>query len=163
MTAILQRSTLHSHHTMCHACERPLVKEDEIVEMPATKQAARTSELANYLFANHLKLSDHVKLIVFVQEPNCETIRRVLGKYGAGVIENYSQCSFSTKGMARYQEIENGKIGPYTNVTAVGEERIETVVPIELVRKVLEEVKKHHPYKVMGYDIQPLFKLTSKL
>ena len=48
-------------------------------------------------------MGEIVKLVVFVPESHADTVREAMGKAGAGVLGNYSFCTFSTKGIGRFK------------------------------------------------------------
>lgn len=99
-----------------------------------------------------------VKLVIFVPESHADVVREVLGKTGAGKIENYTHCTFSVKGIGRYLPLKNAKpaIGKIGKLEAVAEERIETVCYKKDVKKIITAVKKVHPYEEIALDIYPL-------
>ncbi|OMP67655.1 Nif3-like dinuclear metal center hexameric protein [Domibacillus epiphyticus] len=98
------------------------------------------------------------KLVVFVPESHADTLRNALGKAGAGFLGNYSHCSFSHSGTGRFQPEEGADpfIGNIGIVEAVSEERIETIYPARLEKKILSAMLKTHPYDEVAYDILPL-------
>lgn len=103
-------------------------------------------------------MADNVKLVVFVPETHGGAVRSALGKAGAGVIGNYNFCTFTTKGTGRFKAHKGarpavGKIGKLEKVT---EERIETVCRKDIVKKVIAEIKKVHPYEEVPIDIYSL-------
>jgi hypothetical protein len=105
--------------------------------------------------------SKQVKIVLFVPETHADIVREALGRAGAGKIGNYSHCSFSTKGIARFRP-ENGAhptIGEVGVFESVVEERIETVCESVRLHEVMREVKKVHPYEEMALDIYPLLEL----
>ncbi len=95
---------------------------------------------------------------MFVPTSHADMIREVLGKAGAGTIGNYNFCSFSTKGVGRFRgnEKSNPIIGYSEEYESVEEERIETVVPREIINEVVAKVKVAHPYEEVAFDIYPL-------
>lgn len=100
----------------------------------------------------------NVKFIVFVPLSHADAVRKALGEVGAGKIGNYDFCSFSSRGTGRFRGNENanpslGKAGKYE---AVEEERIEAIVPREILKEVIEKVKSVHPYEEVAFDIYPL-------
>ena len=103
-------------------------------------------------------MSENVKLVVFVPESHAEKVRQSLGEAGAGKIGNYEFCSFSSKGIARFlpKDGANPNIGEVGKYEEVAEERIEVLVPINILPKVIEAMKKVHPYEEVAYDIYPL-------
>lgn len=106
---------------------------------------------------NHMK-SLNVKLVVFTPLSHSDIIRETLGNAGAGKIGNYDFCSFSTKGTGRFKGNENSNpaIGESMKYEAVEEEKIEVVVPRDILKSVIEAVKKVHPYEEFAFDVYSL-------
>lgn len=102
--------------------------------------------------------SQNLKLVVFVPLSHADEVRRVLGESGAGKIGNYDSCSFSSRGTGRFRGNENSNpaIGMVGKFESVEEERIEVVVPRSIVRQVIIEINKVHPYEEVALDIYPL-------
>ncbi len=103
----------------------------------------------------------NVKLVVFVPTTHAQIVRDVLGKFGAGQIGNYDFCSFSTVGTGRFKGNENSNpsIGSAGVYESVEEERIEVVVPSKILKEIIFEVKKAHPYEEMAFDVYPLLEI----
>lgn len=104
--------------------------------------------------------SDYYKLVVYVPISHGNQIRQALAEAGAGWIGNYSHCSFSLKGDGRFQA-EAGThpyLGEEGQVEEVQEERVETIVPQEILSKVLGAIRDVHPYEEVAYDVFPLVK-----
>ena len=102
--------------------------------------------------------SINVKFVVFVPSSHADTIRKVLGESGAGIIGNYDFCSFSTRGTGRFRGNKDSSpaIGQSEKYESVDEERIEVTVPRKSIKEVIDKVKAAHPYEEMAYDIYPL-------
>lgn len=102
--------------------------------------------------------STKVKLVIFVPLAHADTVRQVLGEAGAGKIGNYDFCSFSSRGIGRFRgdEKTHPAIGEAGNHETVEEERIEVILPREILKEVVEKVKSVHPYEEMAFDIYPL-------
>lgn len=98
------------------------------------------------------------KLVVFVPKDHAEEVCNVLGNAGAGYIGNYSHCSFSTKGTGQFLPGEKSTpyIGNQGTLEKVEEVRIETIVPEDLLKKVVTAMIKAHPYEEVAYDIYPV-------
>lgn len=101
---------------------------------------------------------DLFKIVVYVPEDYADTIRKVMGEAGAGQLGNYSNCSFSVKGVGRYKPLAGakpmkGKIG---NIEETEEERIETICPKEKIRGVIDAIEKAHPYEEVALDVYPI-------
>lgn len=100
----------------------------------------------------------NVKIVVFVPESHADTVREAIGKTGAGKIGNYTYCSFSSKGVGRFnpQQGSDPVIGEIGKLTSVKEERIEVVCDRILLKNVIAAIKKVHPYEEVVLDIYPL-------
>ncbi len=74
-------------------------------------------------------MSDLIKIVVFVPLTQADVVRKVMGDTVAGIIGNYSHCSFSSKGISRFKPLEgaNPAIGQVGQPEEVEEERIEAI------------------------------------
>lgn len=101
---------------------------------------------------------DKFKFVVYVPVAQAEQVRAAIGSTGAGQIGNYSFCSFSSIGIARYQpgEGSNPAIGAVGKYEAVNEERIEVTCYKNQLKEIIEKVRKAHPYEEVAYDVYPL-------
>ncbi|MFA6227069.1 MAG: hypothetical protein WC631_01125 [Candidatus Paceibacterota bacterium] len=102
--------------------------------------------------------SKNVKIVVFVPETHTNIVREAMANAGAGIIGNYTNCTFSTKGIGRFKPVEYAKphIGSVGKLEEVVEERIETICPREKLQEVIKAIKKVHPYEEVALDIYPL-------
>jgi hypothetical protein len=108
-----------------------------------------------------MRLSENVKLIVYVPQSHADQVRQAIGDAGSGVIGNYSHCSFTTQGVGRFKPLKgaNPSIGEVGKLEEVIEEKIETLLHKDLVPKVLDAIKEVHPYEEIAYDLLPLYEL----
>jgi dinuclear metal center YbgI/SA1388 family protein len=115
----------------------------EALELSNTEVLVPTHEI-------HLK-----KLVVYVPTEQCKRVKEALGNAGAGAIGNYSHCLFSTSGIGQFLPEENANpyIGDKGKLEQVNEERIETLFPDYLEKKVVQAMIKAHPYEEVAYDI----------
>jgi hypothetical protein len=102
--------------------------------------------------------TQNVKLVVFVPVSHADIVRQVLGEVGAGKMGNYDFCSFSSRGTGRFRGNENSNptIGKAGQFEEVEEERIEVVMPREILKEVIEKMKAVHPYEEVAFDVYPL-------
>ena len=100
-------------------------------------------------------IENKYKLVIFTPLTHSDIIREALGKAGAGVIGNYEYCSFSSIGY-RGNEKSNPSIGVALNYEKVEEEKIEVIVNQSVLKKVIEDVKKVHPYEEVAFDVYKL-------
>ncbi len=103
-------------------------------------------------------MSKFVKIIVFVPITDADKLRKVLGDSGAGKLGNYSYSSFSFRGKGRFKPEKgaNPAIGEVGEFEETDEERIEVIAPIEKYLKIVEEVKKAHPYEEPAIEVYDL-------
>ncbi|KKS13091.1 hypothetical protein A2617_01655 [Candidatus Daviesbacteria bacterium RIFOXYD1_FULL_41_10] len=99
-----------------------------------------------------------LKIVVFVPISYVNIVLGAIGNAGAGLIGNYSHCTFSIKGIGRFRPLEGAKpfIGSVGKLEELEEERVEFVCPKEKARDVISAIKKVHPYEEVALDIYPL-------
>ncbi len=102
--------------------------------------------------------SNKVKIVVFVPETHADMVREAMGRAGAGKIGNYTNCSFSSKGVGRFKPEAGAHpaIGNVGKPELVQEERVEAVCERPLIKEVVAAIKKVHPYEEVALDIYPL-------
>lgn len=100
----------------------------------------------------------NVKIIIFTPVTHSTIVRKAIGDADGGIIGNYSCCSFSSKEIGRFKPNEkaNPHIGYAHKLEEVEEERIEFICPKERAKKIINAIKKVHPYEECALDIYPL-------
>lgn len=95
------------------------------------------------------------KLVVFVPAEHAEALRNAIGEAGAGQVDAYAHCSFSTAGEGRFLPLEGAHpaIGKVGSLECVDEVRVEAVVRPENMDAVLRAMRRVHPYESIAYDI----------
>jgi dinuclear metal center YbgI/SA1388 family protein len=98
------------------------------------------------------------KLVTFIPAANKESVLEALHLAGAGQIGNYQNCSFSLEGTGTFKpnEIANPHIGEARKQEYVKESRVEVIFPSHLKNKILEALKKVHPYEEVAYYLTTL-------
>lgn len=98
------------------------------------------------------------KLIVFVPLSHADIVREAIGSAGGGRLGNYSFCSFSARGTGRFRPEVGASphIGKVGKLEEVDEERIEVTCESALVPKIIEAIKKVHPYEEVALDVYKL-------
>jgi dinuclear metal center YbgI/SA1388 family protein len=99
-----------------------------------------------------------VKLVVYVPAGYEDQVAEALFKAGAGAIGNYDSCSFRSEGIGTFHANEGCSpfIGRVGERSSVRELRLETVVPKNLLNRVIERMVRAHPYEEVAYDLVPL-------
>lgn len=145
-----------------------LIKHDIAVYIAHTNLDVASGGV-NDLLAGKLGLSDltHLedvhteklnKFVVFVPKTYHEAVRQAIFKAGAGWIGQYSHCSFNIDGTGTFMPREGSDpfIGEQGKYEQAEEVRIETIVPENVVRRVVQAMLKAHPYEEVAYDLYPL-------
>ncbi len=95
------------------------------------------------------------KLVVFVPIGHSEEVREAMCNSDAGHIDQYSDCTFSSKGTGTFKPLKgsNPYIGQIDKLEHVDEVRIETVVFESKLSETIRSMKEVHPYEEVAYDI----------
>ncbi|MCV7401097.1 Nif3-like dinuclear metal center hexameric protein [Mycobacterium fragae] len=100
-------------------------------------------------------VADLDKWVIFVPRENAEAVRAAVFAAGAGVIGDYSQCSWSVTGTGQFLPGDEASpaIGNVGAVERVTEDRVEVVAPARARRQVLAAMRAAHPYEEPAFDI----------
>lgn len=98
------------------------------------------------------------KLVVFVPEENVDRVSGALDGAGAGVIGDYTHCTFRTPGTGTFLpgEAANPYLGERGELEKAREVRLETVVPAHLAGQAARAATDAHPYEETALDIYPI-------
>lgn len=98
------------------------------------------------------------KLVVFVPSASRPAVQAALWSVGAGVIGDYSECSFWVPGNGSFRggTSSNPAIGEPGQFEAVAEDRVEFLVAAEVLSPALAVLRQAHPYEEPAYDVIPL-------
>ena len=98
------------------------------------------------------------KVVVFVPEEHVDKVRAAMCRAGAGVIGEYSYCSFQTPGTGTF--IPSDEASPFSGKTGSlnkePEMRLEVLVPERSLGNVLAAMKIAHPYEEVAHDVYRL-------
>jgi dinuclear metal center YbgI/SA1388 family protein len=110
------------------------------------------------LLPAHGTPGSELKVVVFVPAEHAARLREALSGAGAGVIGNYSQCSFNLAGSGTFfgGEGADPAVGSAGKLEEVEEIRIEMVCPARAVPAVAKAIAEAHPYEEPAWDIYPL-------
>ena len=95
------------------------------------------------------------KIVVYVPESHGDALREAMATAGAGVIGNYTHCTFTVKGTGRFKPNKeaNPTIGEVGKIVEIEEERIEAVCSEEKLEAVLKAIRAVHPYEEPATDV----------
>ena len=105
------------------------------------------------------------KFYVYVPLANVEAVREAIFVAGAGVLSNYSECSFATEGVGSFKgnDETNAYVGEKNIRHYEKEVKLEVVLPNYLQNKVVEAVNRVHPYEEMAYGLVNLNNLNHQI
>ena len=120
-------------------------------------ELAKALELKNIRFLSNLK-SIQYKLIIFVPEAHIEKVAAAIFENGGGIIGEYSNCSFRTKGEGSFKGSKktSPSVGRKLNYEKVDEIKLEVLIDSWKLDKILSAIRKVHPYEEIAYDVYPL-------
>jgi dinuclear metal center YbgI/SA1388 family protein len=99
--------------------------------------------------------SEQVKLVAFVPEVHLSRVRNAVCSAGAGVIGDYTNCSFSTPGIGTFRPGDASMpfSGKKKQINEEPERKFEVLVLKAKLPAVLKALFKSHPYDEVAYDI----------
>ncbi len=152
---------LISHEIACYTFHTNLDVAEKGLNFLLAKKL-NLSNISGLLPVTHSKL---FKLVTFVPKNYLEKVRNALCDCGGGIIGEYAYCSFSTSGIGTFLPSDKatpflGKIG---KINEEKEERLEVIVPSEIIGNVIEALLDSHPYEEVAYDIYPLHNQNQKV
>lgn len=94
-----------------------------------------------------------VKLEFYVPKNSAEEVKNALFDAGAGTIGNYERCSWETEGVGQFLPLQGSSpaIGEIQKLSKVPELKIEMVCKNEIIEKIIDVLKKAHPYETPAY------------
>jgi len=99
-----------------------------------------------------------VKIVTSIPENYTKDFLEAIGDAGAGIIGNYTHCSFTIKGIGRSLPTEgaNPTIGEIGKLEEINEDRIEFSCDKDILDKIIGVIKSVHPYEEPVIDIYQL-------
>ncbi|MDD3718924.1 MAG: Nif3-like dinuclear metal center hexameric protein [Actinomycetota bacterium] len=98
---------------------------------------------------------EEYKLVTFVPPEHVVAVSAALFGAGAGVIGDYSGCSFRVEGTGTFTPGPGTRpaYGDPSGPSEVREARLEVVLPAESMREAVEALLASHPYEEPAYDL----------
>ena len=128
---------------------------DAVPEGTSGEMAGRLRLVGTEILFPAPNRAESVKFAVFVPQSHVEAVIDAVASAGAGVIGNYSHCTFRTPGTGTFKALDGadphvGKIGALTE--ASDEVRLEAVCPRARLAALVSAVRAAHPYEEMAWD-----------
>jgi len=94
------------------------------------------------------------KLVTFVPASHVEVLRTALFELGAGHIGHYDSCSFTQEGLGTFKGNTFSKpfLGKALELSVEKEVRLELIYETVHEKKLIEGLKKNHPYEEPAFD-----------
>ncbi|MEO6598466.1 MAG: Nif3-like dinuclear metal center hexameric protein [Polyangiaceae bacterium] len=111
------------------------------------------------LIAHQATTGAEFKLVVFVPRSHVAALRHALSsELGAGVIGNYSECSYELEGQGSFfgNEAASPKVGSRGQLELVPEVRLEMRCGSAALEGLARVIAAHHPYEEPAWDLYPL-------
>lgn len=98
------------------------------------------------------------KVAVFTPAKAISAVRDAMAEAGAGVIGNYTHCSFRAEGTGTFLPLSEAQphVGSVGKLEAAPEFRLEMLAPEWRLGAVLDAMVSNHPYEEVAYDVYPL-------
>lgn len=98
------------------------------------------------------------KLVIFVPQGAVDLVREAMSDAGAGMIGNYTHCSFQTPGIGTYMPMPGAQpyAGSVGELALADEIRMEVLVPESALSDVISAMREAHPYEEVAFDVYPL-------
>lgn len=98
------------------------------------------------------------KLVVFVPHDAAERVADALSGAGAGVIGDYTHCTFAAPGTGTFLPGDSSDpyLGERGRLERVDELRLETVIPAHLANAAVRAAVAAHPYEEVALDVYPV-------
>lgn len=105
------------------------------------------------------------KLTTYAPIQNAETVREALFNAGAGMIGNYTNCSFNTNGVGTYKgnEFSNPVIGKKGSLNTENETFISVIFEKHKEKNILKALFEAHIYEEVAYDIVAIENLNQEI
>lgn len=98
------------------------------------------------------------KLVTFIPKEDTENVLAALHGTGAGQVGNYKNCSFQSDGTGSFKPdaLAQPHIGQAGRQEYVNETRVELIFPSFLSQRIIEALRKNHPYEEVAFYVNTL-------
>jgi dinuclear metal center YbgI/SA1388 family protein len=130
----------------------------DVAEPGVTDALARALDLEVTGALRQSEAGARVKLVTFVPPDATAKVLDAVAASGAGVIGEYTHCSFRVRGTGTFLPSERAHpaVGERGELNEVEEDRLEIVVPNHRLEAAIGAMAQAHPYEEVAYDVYPL-------
>ncbi|MBF0572497.1 MAG: NGG1p interacting factor NIF3 [Desulfamplus sp.] len=92
-------------------------------------------------------------IVFYVPESHFDAVTSAMFKKGAGKIGNYDSCAWHTKGVGQFRPLKGSSpfAGIQDKIEQLSELKVEMVCANHLIKEVLIELIRVHPYETPAY------------
>lgn len=96
-----------------------------------------------------------IHISFYVPVKDADKVKEAMFAAGAGRIGNYDYCSFEMKGTGQFRPLPGSHptIGSECKLESVEELKVDMVCEDEVIRDVIQALKKSHPYETPAYYV----------
>lgn len=159
LRALASGLAIYSPHTALDAAQGGLC--DWLADVVLAPQPGQPPEAADRRAlrpAGFRPPTQQVKIVTFVPERALDEVRHALASAGAGLIGQYSVCSFATTGVGTFLGSEHTRpaVGRPQQLETVPEHRLEMVCSKRALALALTTLRQFHPYEEPAIDVYEL-------
>lgn len=91
----------------------------------------------------------------YVPESHLEPVKNALFAKGAGRLGDYDCCAWQVKGQGQFRPLPGSHptLGDVNQLEQIEEYKVEMVCEEALIKEVIAELKRVHPYETVAYSI----------
>lgn len=103
----------------------------------------------------------YCKVEVFIPKSYLDKLCKVFNKLDVGHIGKYSECISYSEVISRWKPLEGSEpfIGKINKLESEKEFKVEVTCDKEIVDKLINEIKKVHPYEEAVINVIPLYRI----
>lgn len=102
--------------------------------------------------------ANRIMIVFGVPTEHLQTLLAAMAEAGAGVVGEYTYCSFTHEGWGRFKPsgVANPAYGERGQINKVAETRVETFCQRDKAKAVVAAIRKAHPYEEPAIYLIPL-------
>lgn len=98
------------------------------------------------------------KIEIYVPATHAEPLRAAVAAAGAGRLDNYDSCIWSTAGTGQFRPLPGSSpaVGSVGTLETVPEIKLETICARRHLRAVIAAIRASHPYETPAFQFWPV-------
>ena len=97
-------------------------------------------------------------LCFYVPETHADSVKKAVFEAGAGRLGDYESCCWQTLGQGQFRPVQGAEpfIGSVDRLEVVPEFKVEMICQKGVLKKVIQALKKAHPYEEPAFHVLKL-------